>query len=143
MKIKIKKIHPQAIVPKYHSNGAAGFDLHACETCVIQAGKIGLIKTGLTMAIEGGFELQIRPRSGLAFKNSISVLNAPGTIDSDYRGEIGVLLINHSQVDFVVYVGDRIAQGIIAQVFQAHFEECNELDSTQRGINGFGSSGIR
>lgn len=143
MKIKIKKIHPQAIVPKYHSNGAAGFDLHACEACIIKAGKISLIKTGLAMAIEGGFELQIRPRSGLAFKNSISVLNAPGTIDSDYRGEIGVLLINYSQVDFAVYVGDRIAQGIIAQVFQAHFEECSELDSTQRGINGFGSSGIR
>lgn len=143
MKIKIKKIHQQAVIPKYHSDGAAGFDLHACESCVIKANKIGLIKTGLTMAIEEGFELQIRPRSGLAFQNSISVLNAPGTIDSDYRGEIGVILINHSEVDFTICAGDRIAQGVVAQVFQAHFEECVELDVTQRGAKGFGSTGVK
>ncbi|PAF52653.1 dUTP diphosphatase [Helicobacter sp. 13S00477-4] len=143
MKIKIKKIHPNAIIPEYQSKGAAGFDLCALGDYVILPSKIALIKTGLSLSIESGFELQIRPRSGLALKNGISVLNTPGTVDSDYRGEIMIILINHLDKDFVISNGDRIAQGVISKVYQAEFIECKELDDTTRGCSGFGSSGIK
>lgn len=143
MKIQIKKLHPDAYIPKYQTSGAAGFDLHSIENTTLSPTEAKLIKTGLGMSIEDGYELQIRPRSGLAFKNGITVLNTPGTIDSDYRGEIMVLLINHSKQDFVITKGDRIAQGVISKVYQADFVEVSELDDTPRGSGGFGSSGIK
>ncbi|RDU74194.1 dUTP diphosphatase [Helicobacter anseris] len=142
MKVKIKKLHKDAIVPQYQTQGSAGFDLHAIEKCVLKAGSIALIKTGLAMEIDSGFELQIRPRSGLALKNQITVLNSPGTIDSDYRGEIMVILCNYSNQDFDIKEGDRIAQGVIAKYERADFEVCAQLSDTQRGSGGFGSSGV-
>ncbi|PAF48489.1 deoxyuridine 5'-triphosphate nucleotidohydrolase [Helicobacter sp. 12S02634-8] len=141
MKIQIKKLHPKAQIPKYQTQGAAGFDLCALKDYVLEAGKSALIQTGLAISIPEGYELQIRPRSGLALKHGVSVLNAPGTIDSDYRGEIMVLLINHSDVDFTISSKDRIAQGVINKVYQADFIETQELDTTLRGEGGFGSSG--
>lgn len=143
MKIQIKKLHKDAYIPKYQTSGAAGFDLHSIENITISSGQSKLIKTGFGMAIEDGYELQIRPRSGLALKNGITVLNTPGTIDSDYRGEIMVLLINHSKQDFIIEKGDRIAQGVISKVYQADFIEVSELNDTQRGLGGFGSSGVK
>ncbi|WP_104697742.1 MULTISPECIES: dUTP diphosphatase [unclassified Helicobacter] len=142
MKIKIKKIHPDAIIPEYQTSGAAGFDIHSIDDYTIRARDALLIKTGLAFELEEGFELQIRPRSGLALKHKITVLNSPGTIDSDYRGEIMVILYNHSSDDFVIRKGDRIAQGVVAKYERAVFEICEELSDTKRGEGGFGSSGI-
>lgn len=143
MQVKLKKLHPDAKIPSYQSKGAAGFDFCSIEKKVIKAGEWELVKTGLAFEIAEGYELQVRPRSGLALKNGISVLNSPGTVDSDYRGEICVILINHSKVDFSIEVGDRIAQGVIAKVEQVGFMEVENLSDTQRGEGGFGSSGIK
>lgn len=143
MEIKIKALHSKAVLPKYQTSGAAGFDLCSVVEAVIKPGEWVLIQTGIALEIPSGFEVQIRPRSGLALKYGISVLNAPGTIDSDYRGEIGVVLINHSKQDFKVEIGDRIAQGIIAQVVQADFTFVQDLSQTLRDQKGFGSSGIQ
>lgn len=143
MQVKIKKLHPDAKIPAYQSKGAAGFDFCSIEKKLIKAGEWELVKTGLAFEISEGYELQVRPRSGLALKNGISVLNSPGTVDSDYRGEICVILINHSKVDFNIEVGDRIAQGVIAKVEQVGFELVESLSDTQRGESGFGSSGIK
>ncbi len=139
--IKIKKLHENAIIPSYQTNEAAGFDLHSIDELIIKAGERALVKTGFAIALPSGYELQVRPRSGLALKNGITVLNSPGTVDSDYRGEIMVILINHSNEDFAIKQGDRIAQGVVQAVLQARFEEVNELDDTQRGSGGFGSTG--
>lgn len=143
MQVKLKKLHPEAKIPSYQSKGAAGFDFCSIEKKTIKAGEWELVKTGLAFEIAKGYELQVRPRSGLALKNGISVLNSPGTVDSDYRGEICVILINHSKVDFSIEVGDRIAQGVIAKVEQVGFMEVENLSDTQRGEGGFGSSGIK
>lgn len=143
MQVKLKKLHPEAKIPSYQSKGAAGFDFCSIEKKLIKAGEWELVKTGLAFEIAEGYELQVRPRSGLALKNGISVLNSPGTVDSDYRGEICVILINHSKVDFNIEVGDRIAQGVIAKVEQVGFMEVENLSDTQRGEGGFGSSGIK
>jgi dUTP pyrophosphatase len=142
MKIEIKKLHENAKIPQYQTVQSAGFDLVSIEDITIKPNQRVLIGTGLAMAIEDGFELQIRPRSGLAYKNGITVLNSPGTIDSDYRGEIKVLLINHSEDDFNIKSGDRIAQAVVQKVYQASFEIVEELDQTVRGSGGFGSTGI-
>ena len=142
MRVKIKQLHPDALIPQYQTLGAAGFDLHALEDYKLSAGERVLVKTGLAFELQIGFELQIRPRSGLALKNGISVLNAPGTIDSDYRGEVGVLLINHSKEDFAIKKGDRIAQGVVARYERVEFEVCEELGESARGAVGFGSSGV-
>lgn len=142
MRVKIKQLHPDALIPQYQTLGAAGFDLHALEDYKLSAGERVLVKTGLAFELQSGFELQIRPRSGLALKNGISVLNAPGTIDSDYRGEVGVLLINHSKEDFAIKKGDRIAQGVVARYERVEFEVCEELGESARGAGGFGSSGV-
>ncbi len=142
MKINVKKLHVDAIVPQYQSHEAAGFDLHAIEECTLQPAQRLLVKTGLSLALPKGYELQIRPRSGLAYKSGITVLNAPGTVDSDYRGEIMVLLINHSHEDFIIRQGDRIAQGIVQAVIQADFALVDSLDETARGTSGFGSTGV-
>jgi dUTP pyrophosphatase len=141
MKIFIKKLSPLAEIPNYQTEEAAGFDLHSIEDIILKPNERKLIGTGLAFEIPKGYEIQIRPRSGLAYKHGISVLNSPGTIDSDYRGEIKVLLINHSDTDFEIKVGERIAQGVIQEVIQAKFEEVEELNKTARGAGGFGSTG--
>jgi len=144
--LKIKKLENfrELTLPKYETAGSAGMDLTASidEDIIIKSGEIKLIKTGIAIALEKGFEAQIRPRSGLALKNGITVLNTPGTIDSDYRGEICVILINHSKLDFVVSRGMRIAQMIIAKYEQAEIISVENLDETVRGKSGFGSTGV-
>ena len=141
MKLKIKKLNKNAIIPVYQTDLAAGFDLHSIEDYVLKRGERKLIKTGLAFEIEKGYEVQIRPRSGLAYKHGITVLNTPGTIDADYRGEIMVLLINFGSEDFEIKKGERIAQAIIAPVVQAEIIEVEELSVTKRGEKGFGSTG--
>lgn len=145
-KIRIKRLenNQDLPLPKYETHGAAGMDLLAAvdEPVILKAGEFKLIKTGLSIALENGFEAQVRPRSGLALKNGITVLNSPGTIDCDYRGEVGVVLINHSKVDFEITRGMRIAQMIIAPYVQAEIAQLELLDETKRGSGGFGSTGI-
>lgn len=133
-----------AIIPEYKTSGAAGADLCALldSPLVIKHGKSAIIPTGLFFEIPEGYEIQVRPRSGLAAKNGVTVLNTPGTIDSDYRGEIKVILINLGENDFTVSCGDRIAQMIIAPVTQASFLICENLSQTERGTGGFGSTGV-
>ncbi len=139
--VKVKILNQDAIVPKYQTEEAAGFDLHSIEEKTIKAKERDVIKTGLAVALPKGYELQVRPRSGLALKNGITVLNTPGTVDSDYRGELMVILLNTSDEDFAVKKGDRIAQAIIKEILQADFAVVDELDSTERGTGGFGSTG--
>lgn len=131
-------------LPNYSSADASGADVRAFlkEEILIPSGESRLIPTGLRLAIPSGFEIQVRPRSGLALKNQITVLNTPGTIDADYRGEIGVILINHGKEDFIVQPGMRIAQFVLAPVFQASFILTEELAFTLRGEGGFGHTGI-
>ena len=139
-KILIKRLSNKALIPEYATEGSSGMDLAALidKNIIINPGEISIISTGLAVSIPKGFEIQIRPRSGLAAKNGISVLNTPGTIDADYRGEIKVILINHSQNKFVVENGHRIAQMVVAPVIQATLEEVKELSKTDRGAGGFG-----
>ena len=136
-----------ARLPVYGSDQAAGADLCAClgigNTMTIEPHKWAMVPTGIRIALPEGFEAQIRPRSGLAAKAGITVLNTPGTVDSDYRGEVKVILINHSDVGFVINDGDRIAQMVIAKHETASFSVVQTLDETQRGEGGFGSTGIR
>jgi len=140
--VEFKKLHPDAKVPVYSSNLAAGADLHAINFYDIGPGEWLLVKTGLAIALPEGTEAQVRPRSGLALKHGITVLNSPGTIDADYRGEIGAILINHGDKPFQICPGDRIAQLVIAHVTRAAFAEVAELSSTERGAGGFGSTGV-
>ncbi len=128
-------------LPAYETAGAAGMDLRAAESLVLQPGSRALVPTGIAIALPAGYEAQVRPRSGLAVKHGITVLNAPGTIDSDYRGEIKVPLINHGTEDFVVTRGDRIAQMVVAPVVQVIWTRAAALNETARGSGGFGSSG--
>jgi len=139
--IKIKKLHPDATIPVYKTKGSAGADLSSVEDVVIKPGQYALVKTGLAVELPEGWEMQIRPRSGLAFKHGVTVLNAPGTIDSDYRGEIGVLLINHGRKRFRVEVGDRIAQAVLAGPLYTTYKEEDDLTTSTRGDGGFGSTG--
>jgi len=143
--LRIKKLHPEAKLPTYGTQFAAGADLYAFfEWAVsrISPGESMLIGTGLAVEIPVGLEIQIRPRSGLALKHGVTVLNTPGTIDADYRGEIGVILINHGKEDFFVYRGDRIAQMVIAPALRLPMQEVGELRPTDRGAGGFGSTGV-
>lgn len=143
--INIKVItEPGAVVPEYKTAGAAGADLyaHVSEPVTIGVGKTAMIPTGLFFEIPEGYEVQVRPRSGLAAKNGVTVLNTPGTIDSDYRGEIKVILINLGDKDFVVNDKERIAQMVIAPVTQGTFTITDSLSSTERGTGGFGSTGV-
>ncbi len=142
MKIKIQKIHPNALIPKYQTEGSSGFDLHAVEEVVIKSHSVGLVKIGICLSLEVGYELQVRTRSGLALNHQVIVLNSPGTVDNDYRGEIKVILANLSDKDFKVQVGDRIAQGVVQKTYKAEFIECERLDETSRGSGGFGSTGV-
>ena len=139
--LKVKKLSKLAQIPQYQTEESAGFDLHSIENIIIKPNERKLISTGLSLEIPKGYEIQIRPRSGLAYKYGISVLNSPGTIDSDYRGEIKVLLINHSKEDFEIKIGERIAQAVVQSVIQAQFYEVDELSETIRGAGGFGSTG--
>jgi dUTP pyrophosphatase len=130
-------------LPAYETEGAAGMDLRAAEDATIAPGARHLMPTGIAIALPPGHEAQVRPRSGLAVKHGVTVLNAPGTIDSDYRGEIKVPLINHGRDAFVIARGDRIAQMVVAPVSRCRWLESDTLDSTPRGQGGFGSSGRR
>ena len=130
-------------LPAYESEGAAGLDLRAAEACEIAAGGRALVPTGLSIALPLGYEGQVRPRSGLAIKHGVTVLNAPSTIDSDYRGKVKVILVNFGGSPFRIARGDRIAQLIVAPVTRVEIAEVESLDATQRGEGGFGSSGVR
>ena len=142
-KVLIKKLDPTVELPDYKTGGASGMDLMALlkEPINLKPNSSCLVPTGLAVAFSNEFEIQIRPRSGLAAKNSISVLNTPGTIDSDYRGEIKVILFNHGVNDFLINNKDRIAQMILTPVIKMEFEETDNLPETVRGEGGFGSTG--
>ena len=142
-KILIKRVSNKVFIPKYETPGSSGMDISAYlkKDIIIKPGHKEIIPTGLYLSIPKGFEIQIRPRSGLAAKNNISVLNTPGTIDSDYRGEIKVILYNHGNTDFVINNKDRIAQMILTPVIKMNLEETDTLPETVRGEGGFGSTG--
>lgn len=157
MKVRFKKLHQEAALPDYAKQGDSGMDLRACLHMIswsgvmkpedyaiyIFPGDLKLIPTGLSMELPAGYEAQIRPKSGLALKNSITVLNSPGTVDCGFRGEIGIILINHSKNDtFVVRDGMKIAQMVIKPVEQAEIIEVEELSESERGQGGFGSTGV-
>ena len=129
-------------LPAYATGGAAGMDVLAAEDVTLAPGERWPVATGIAVAIPHGYEIQVRPRSGLALKHGIGVPNAPGTIDSDYRGELKVILINHGQTPFEVRRGDRIAQLVLAPVVRASWLKVDELDETARGVGGFGSTGV-
>ena len=143
VKVLIKKLDPSVKLPEYKTSGASGMDLIAFlkNPVNIKPKKSSLIPTGLSVAFSENYEIQIRPRSGLAAKKNISVLNTPGTIDSDYRGEIKVIVYNHGDADFEVNNGDRIAQMVLTPVVKMKLEETNKLPETVRGESGFGSTG--
>ncbi|MDY7098380.1 MAG: dUTP diphosphatase [Pseudomonadota bacterium] len=141
--VEVKRLpHGEGLaLPAYATAGAAGMDVVSAEDVTIEPGARHAVATGLSVAIPQGYEIQVRPRSGLAFKHGITVPNTPGTIDSDYRGELKVLLINHGNQDFSIARGDRVAQLVLAPVVQAAWLEVEELDATERGSGGFGSTG--
>ena len=143
VRVLIKKLDPKVTLPSYKTKGASGMDLMAFvkEEIVIKPQTSALIPTGLSVAFSEDYEVQIRPRSGLAAKNNISVLNTPGTIDSDYRGELKIIIFNHSKHDFVINNNDRIAQMVLTPIAKMELEEANELPKTLRGEGGFGSTG--
>ena len=143
VKVLIKKLNPSVQLPSYKTNGASGMDLMAFieKPINLEPGKSCLVPTGLSVAFPIEYEIQIRPRSGLAAKNNISVLNTPGTIDSDYRGEIKIILFNHSNDNFIINNNDRIAQMVLTPIIKMELEETNELPKTIRGEGGFGSTG--
>ena len=144
-KIQIKKLSSSVSIPKYETLGSSGMDIaaHLENKIIINPGEKALISTGFAIAIPRGYEVQIRPRSGLAIKKNITVLNTPGTIDADYRGEIKVILINFGNEKFIIENGERIAQMVVCPVVQATLEEVKELPKTERGTGGFGSTGTK
>ena len=141
--VQIKKLNSKANIPQYMTALAAGMDICACveNDQVIKPGERALVPTGLAFAIPEGFEVQVRPRSGLAIKHGISLVNSPGTIDADYRGEVAIIIINHGQKDFTIQHGDRVAQIVVAPVCQAQIQVVSELSETDRGKGGFGHTG--
>ncbi len=143
VKVLIKKLKSSVQLPSYKTSGASGMDLMAFieEPIELKPGKSCLIPTGLSVSFSKEYEIQIRPRSGLAAKNNISVLNTPGTIDSDYRGELKVILYNHGSENFMIKNNDRVAQMVLAPIIKMELEEINELPETIRGEGGFGSTG--
>ena len=143
VKVFIKKLNSSAQLPSYKTSGASGMDLMACieKTINLEPGKSCLVPTGLSVAFPKEYEIQIRPRSGLAAKNNISVLNTPGTIDSDYRGELKIILYNHSKVNFTINNNDRVAQMILTPIIKMELEESDRLPDSIRGKGGFGSTG--
>lgn len=144
--VKVKRLNsnPDLPLPSYQSDGSSGLDLCAAvaEDFTLQPGDIRLIPTGLSISLPRGYEAQVRPRSGLALRYGIGLVNSPGTIDADYRGEIAVIVINWGKKPFTVRRGDRIAQMVISKVYRAEIEEVGEIDPTKRGKGGFGHTGI-
>ena len=143
VKVLIKKLSPSVELPSYKTSGASGMDLMAYieKPINLKPGKACLVPTGLSVAFPEEYEIQIRPRSGLAAKNNISILNTPGTIDSDYRGEIKIILFNHSNENFIIKNNDRVAQMVLTPIIKMELEETNELPESIRGKGGFGSTG--
>lgn len=141
MTVRFKKVHPDAILPSYAHPGDAGMDVRSVEGLEIAPGARALVRTGLVMVLPAGWEAQVRPRSGLALKHGVTVLNTPGTIDAGYRGEVGVILANFGDKPFYVAKGDRVAQIVIAPVTSATIDETEFVDETDRGTGGFGSTG--
>ena len=143
VKVLVKKLNSSAQLPTYKTKGASGMDLMACieKPINLEPGKSCLIPTGLSVAFSEKYEIQIRPRSGLAAKDNISVLNTPGTIDSDYRGELKIILFNHSNKNFIINNNDRVAQMVLNPIIKMELEETNELPDSIRGEGGFGSTG--
>ena len=143
VKVLIKKLNPLAELPSYKTTGASGMDLMACieKSINLEPGKSCLVSTGLSVAFPEEYEIQIRPRSGLAAKNNIGVLNTPGTIDSDYRGELKIILFNHGSENFVINNNDRVAQMVLTPIIKMELEEVNELPASIRNKGGFGSTG--
>lgn len=141
MVLKVKKIREEAVLPKYAHPGDAGMDVCSCVDCILKPGERMMVTTGLAFEVPYGYELQTRPRSGLALRNGISIVNTPGTLDAGYRGELGIILINHGQEDFEIKKGERIAQAVINKVELVDIEEAEVLSESERGTNGFGSSG--
>ena len=142
MTVKFRKIDPAAILPSYAHPGDAGMDVRSVEELVVEPGGRKLVRTGLMMMLPPGYEAQVRPRSGLALKNGVTVLNTPGTIDEGYRGEVGVILANLGAEPFRVEKGAKIAQIVIAPCTRAEIVETAEIDETARGTGGFGSTGV-
>lgn len=146
IKIKVKRLSEDfadVALPFYSTSGSAGMDIRAAikEDVILQSGKVELIPTNISIEIPLGYEIQVRPRSGLAANHSIGILNSPGTIDSDYRGEVKIIMMNFGKEDFKISKGDRIAQLIVSKVYTAKMVEVKELDSSKRGKGGFGSTG--
>ena len=142
MTLRFRKVHPDAVLPSYAHPSDAGMDVRSVDDLVIAPGRRALVHTGLVMLLPPMYEAQVRPRSGLALKSGVTVLNPPGTIDSGYRGEVGVILANFGEADFQVKKGDKIAQVVIAPVTQPEIVETTEVDETDRGAGGFGSTGV-
>ena len=142
MTLRFRKLRPDAVLPSYAHPSDAGMDVRSVEDLTIAPGKRALVHTGLVMLLPPMYEAQVRPRSGLALKSGVTVLNTPGTIDSGYRGEVGVILVNFGDEDFQVRKGDKVAQIVIAPVTQPEIVETTEVDETDRGAGGFGSTGV-
>ncbi|MDD5086980.1 MAG: dUTP diphosphatase [Candidatus Nanoarchaeia archaeon] len=142
LKVKIKRVSASAIIPCYAHDGDAGVDLYSDEDCVLKPGERKLVKTGIKISIPYGYEAQVRPKSGLALNHGISLCNSVGTIDSGYRGEICVILINHGSEEFKVKKAIKIAQMVFNKFKEAEFQEVEELDETKRNQGGFGSTGL-
>ncbi len=143
VKVLVKKLDPSVKLPEYKTSGASGMDLVAFlkKSIFVKPKTSSLIPTGLSVAFSEDYEIQIRPRSGLAIKNNISILNTPGTIDSDYRGEVKIIIYNHGDKDFIINNGDRVAQMILSPAIKMELKEVNDLPETIRGRSGFGSTG--
>ena len=143
VKVLIKKLHSSVKLPSYKTSGASGMDLMAFleKPINLQSGESCLVPTGLSVAFPDDYEIQIRPRSGLAAKNNVSVLNTPGTVDSDYRGELKIILFNHGSENFIINNNDRVAQMVLTPIIKMELEEVNELPESIRGKGGFGSTG--
>jgi len=142
MKVLFRRIDPTAKLPEYAHPGDAGMDVFSVEDVVLPPGGRALVRTGLVMQLPPDAEAQVRPRSGLALKHGVTVLNAPGTIDAGYRGEVGVILVNHGETPFSVERGMKVAQIVVAPVVRAEIAETDETDATVRGAGGFGSTGV-
>ncbi len=143
MTLAFKRVHPEAILPAYAHESDAGMDIRSVADVVIPARGRALVPTGLVVLLPPNYEAQVRPRSGLALKSGITVLNTPGTIDAGYRGEIGVILFNTTDADFQVHKADRVAQLVIAPVTRAEVVETDTIEATDRGVGGFGSTGAK
>jgi len=142
VKIKVQKIKDNAVIPDYAHTGDAGVDLYSTEDYLLKPGGRVLVSTGIKVAIPKGYEAQIRPKSGLALKHGLSIVNTPGTIDSGYRGEIQIIIINLGQENYKIEAGKKVAQMVIKKVEEAVFEEADSLDETSRNEGGFGSTGL-